>query len=580
MAIELPPIIITPKPQQPPVGGFPTIPVRPPNVAQPPQIYDVMDNFGDLNIPNFSQQWNMSFAFTLTGIVMQLDDSVRKQIVQVPTTMDKHVRDLRLGDEANDASASYLQRDAEVVKAVLVSLNAERDKQRSLVRGEFRVSNLSDKGNGVQATNYIYRNSRQYRNPNEAFQIWSASYRAQHMESLINHQISYLEGKLGNIESELTRIKSDPTYVESLVAANTYSVPASMANAAPFVALPGGIAAIASAAELTLRDAITAAVARLAAAGAVAASSTVAIFAVLMGYSSRLGDSTRQAMSIPLADLYLASGGLQELALQGGEIDLPVRLAFEDFGDHQQIFIAPTGGAIPSGVKIRAARFEAASGGYKFQTDDNPPRTLVWTPVVDPSNSSTELPPMDTDIPDYSGPVIKPIDPVIEVLPTVGDVPFDDYVLVFPADSGLEPIYVMFRDRRSEPGVANGAGEAVSGAWLTNAGSDLGAAIPSQLAQKLRGREFASFDRMRQAVWMEVALDVNLAPQFSTQQKKLMMQGLSPFAPKAEQVGGRKKYELHHVDPIGGGGAVYNVDNIRVLTPKRHIEIHSNKGGD
>jgi len=40
------------------------------------------------------------------------------------------------------------------------------------------------------------------------------------------------------------------------------------------------------------------------------------------------------------------------------------------------------------------------------------------------------------------------------------------------------------------------------------------------------------------------------------------------------------KYELHHVEQIGLGGDVYDLDNIRIVTPKRHIEIHTNKGGD
>ncbi|MGC6388359.1 HNH endonuclease signature motif containing protein [Ewingella sp. S1.OA.A_B6] len=49
---------------------------------------------------------------------------------------------------------------------------------------------------------------------------------------------------------------------------------------------------------------------------------------------------------------------------------------------------------------------------------------------------------------------------------------------------------------------------------------------------------------------------------------------LSP--PEAEQVGGRTRYELHHITRIKDGGAVYDVDNIEILTPKRHIELHKN----
>ncbi|HHO0151181.1 TPA: HNH endonuclease signature motif containing protein [Enterobacter asburiae] len=50
----------------------------------------------------------------------------------------------------------------------------------------------------------------------------------------------------------------------------------------------------------------------------------------------------------------------------------------------------------------------------------------------------------------------------------------------------------------------------------------------------------------------------------------------SPFPPEAEQVGGRTRYELHHITPIKDGGVVYVVDKIWILTPKRHIGLHKN----
>lgn len=54
---------------------------------------------------------------------------------------------------------------------------------------------------------------------------------------------------------------------------------------------------------------------------------------------------------------------------------------------------------------------------------------------------------------------------------------------------------------------------------------------------------------------------------------------LSPRARFADTVGGRRSFEIHHDKPISEGGEVYNIDNLRVLTPKRHIEIHSKNGG-
>ncbi|WP_416413797.1 hypothetical protein [Pantoea sp. App145] len=41
-----------------------------------------------------------------------------------------------------------------------------------------------------------------------------------------------------------------------------------------------------------------------------------------------------------------------------------------------------------------------------------------------------------------------------------------------------------------------------------------------------------------------------------------------------ENAGKRVTHDLHHVELISEGGEVYNVDNIRVVTPKYHVEIH------
>jgi hypothetical protein len=68
--------------------------------------------------------------------------------------------------------------------------------------------------------------------------------------------------------------------------------------------------------------------------------------------------------------------------------------------------------------------------------------------------------------------------------------------------------------------------------------------------------------------------DPELSKQFKAGNLGNIQVGKAPAPREPEQVGGRVKYELHHVKPIEDNGAVYDVDNIRVMTPKRHIEIH------
>ncbi|EOV7830602.1 HNH endonuclease signature motif containing protein, partial [Escherichia coli] len=50
--------------------------------------------------------------------------------------------------------------------------------------------------------------------------------------------------------------------------------------------------------------------------------------------------------------------------------------------------------------------------------------------------------------------------------------------------------------------------------------------------------------------------------------------GKSSFVPESERVGERERFELHHIKRVTDGGAVYDIDNLRVVTPKHHIEIH------
>nr|WP_036773418.1 HNH endonuclease signature motif containing protein [Photorhabdus australis] len=108
----------------------------------------------------------------------------------------------------------------------------------------------------------------------------------------------------------------------------------------------------------------------------------------------------------------------------------------------------------------------------------------------------------------------------------------------------------------------------------------MGAPIPSQIADKLRGRRFNNFDDFRKAFWKEVGNDPELIKDFSDVNKRRIKElGYAPFSIPTEQVGGKKKFDIHHVKPIKSGGSVYDIDNLRVVTPKKHIELHSNREG-
>ena len=132
----------------------------------------------------------------------------------------------------------------------------------------------------------------------------------------------------------------------------------------------------------------------------------------------------------------------------------------------------------------------------------------------------------------------------------------------------------MFRDSREDAGVATRMGQPVTGIWLGAAAQGEGAAVPSQIADQLRGKEFRNFRAFREAFWRAVASDSELGEQFDPGRLAAMKKGFSPFTRKTERMGGRRKYELHHKQYVSKGGDVYSADNISVVTPKRHVEIH------
>ena len=124
------------------------------------------------------------------------------------------------------------------------------------------------------------------------------------------------------------------------------------------------------------------------------------------------------------------------------------------------------------------------------------------------------------------------------------------------------------------PGTVTGVGEDVSGIWLAGAGTGIGAPIPTRIADRLRGREFSSFDAFRKAFWTEVVNDPDLRSQFIPDNIERMQNGNAPKARYRDSNGSKGSFEIHHVDPISKGGEVYHVDNLRINTPKNHADIH------
>lgn len=193
---------------------------------------------------------------------------------------------------------------------------------------------------------------------------------------------------------------------------------------------------------------------------------------------------------------------------------------------------------------------------------------------MEPINPSTDLPLTETDLPIYEGATVTPNTGRVNPFPELDRYGFGGFITVFPIDSGLPPIFTLLRDRRQDPGIASGNGEFVSGIWLGTRSRSGGAPIPKQIADKLRGREFSNFRAFREALWRAVSDDLELATQFTANNVQEMSNGRAPFSRKADRLGGQVKLELHHVNQISRDGEIFDMDNIRIVTPKRHSEIH------
>ncbi|MBT1882256.1 S-type pyocin domain-containing protein [Enterobacter mori] len=237
----------------------------------------------------------------------------------------------------------------------------------------------------------------------------------------------------------------------------------------------------------------------------------------------------------------------------------------------------PHGWHTPPGrdsVRVRKMEYDSRQQAYTFTTEEEPRITIVWTP--DRTDEKTSWNTGNRARPVLPNPVVvDPLPDNTSITATTGPAPeeksFADYILILPFPD-LPPIYIYLRHN---PGQVTGKGQKVSGIWLSVANVGSGSPVPSQIADRLRGLTFANFDQFRKAFWLEVSKDPELSKQFRGSNQVHIRKGNSPFIRDAERAGGRERYEIHHIVPISQGGDVFNVDNMGITTPKRHIEIHS-----
>lgn len=377
--------------------------------------------------------------------------------------------------------------------------------------------------------------------------------------------------------AELQRLE-DLRQAEENARKTTLAMAGSTAAAGPLFAGTAGTLVVSQATSLAIRSALQSALTATVSAAVGSAGAVASGFAALV-YPSPLGNSDLYSLSVPLSDLSPATNQNLSVSAQGDRVKLTVGIGSKADGSTIEYFVVATNGTtVPYDVPVQLATYDPVRNVYTTQSPGLPSIGMTWTPIVQQGDASTTLPSNEPGIVVYEGATVAALEGRIDAFPELDLDSLGGFITVFPADSGIPPIYTMFRDRRNEPGIASGSGEAVSGNWVGAASSQEGAPIPAQIADTLRGREFSSFNSFRREFWKAVAADPTLSSHLPRPTKLEMEKGLSAKAPQADQVGKRTKYELHHMKPISEDGAVYDIDNIRILGPKQHINAHSSKG--
>jgi hypothetical protein len=184
--------------------------------------------------------------------------------------------------------------------------------------------------------------------------------------------------------------------------------------------------------------------------------------AVLQFEFSSRADTQVYGLSVPLAEHVVIEGqNWQNLAAIRAEVDVPFRMnsatvaakpgmfkGLREVKNLSQVYVTPFQGREPkSRVRVRAARQGEHPDSFCFVADGVAPITVSWSAPA----SLGERAPTGSTPANRLGFVHSLPVPLLEPLIDKESLRFDDYIVVFPVESGLDPVYVMFRDRREYP---------------------------------------------------------------------------------------------------------------------------------
>lgn len=242
------------------------------------------------------------------------------------------------------------------------------------------------------------------------------------------------------------------------VAAQLFA-PLSFINARPAILIDGALSVRLESNRVDLQKAIRSAVSEFTWQSTSSAPTERGQYGAVLqfGFRSR-ADIGLYGVCVPLAEMIPVEGlDWQVLAATLGAVDVPFRLnsgsysvptgtLFQGIREiktlHQVVLMPANVGNSTCGVRVRAATWDDVAHNYSFTADGSAPVTVRWCSP----DTLENVPPPAANAPYRLGFVRSASVPLLETLTDPASVVFEDYVVVFPANSGLDPVYVMFRN--------------------------------------------------------------------------------------------------------------------------------------
>jgi hypothetical protein len=305
------------------------------------------------------------------------------------------------------------------------------------------------------------------------------------------------------------------------------------------------------------------------------ADETSALYASVLSFTlDRPGCGEPFAVSVPLSEIAPTEGkDWHLLAANGGYAHLSYRLTSG--------IAAPTGGKLFRGIRevtevtdvrvvsthspgvesrvaVLPAIWDADVEGYRVSRPGFPMNEVFWPGPLRSSSAPNPFPIRKRST--AVGYIAPTGVPVVQAIDGLEELTFDDCIVVFPMDSGIEPAYLMFKAASQYAGSAIGVGQTAGSGWPIEGN----AGIPSQIADQLRGRAFHRLSAFRTAFWQAIANDAQLSVPFDAQDINDMQRGKAPFAPQREGHAQRTRLEVVYLVKPAQGGKLYDMDNMQV----------------